>query len=391
MRTRLRTLLALLATGCIPAAPGGQPATEFDESLGDESLSIEAVADDFDPEDGWLVSPVAAAFDKVRRVTTFVELLDEGELTIEGRSVFVDGTNGEWTPLATSWSEAGMRVAFADVAPARGAQIRIREADLPRLSVLRWSATTPAEGEPAADDETDTDLGADLGGTTSPLIAELAPLGIVSRSAWGARATRCTSRDSSRYRMAIHHTSSPSGGDVAARVRGFQAYHMDSRGWCDVGYHFLIGMDGTIYEGRPLELVGAHVGGNNMGNVGISFVGCFEPSNCSPASTWGSSTPSDAMIASASRLVAALADYYGITRSAATIKGHRDHSGASTDCPGINVLSRMAEIRSGSVGPAPAPTDPPPPAPSGGASCLHSYGGTYASGACSAGYQCCDG
>ncbi|MEZ4335812.1 MAG: M15 family metallopeptidase [Sandaracinaceae bacterium] len=34
---------------------------------------------------------------------------------------------------------------------------------------------------------------------------------------------------------------------------------------------------------------------------------------------------------------------------------------------------------------------PPPPPPSTGASCAHSYGGTYGHLACSASYQCCDG
>ncbi len=40
--------------------------------------------------------------------------------------------------------------------------------------------------------------------------------------------------------------------------------------------------------------------------------------------------------------------------------------------------------------PAPAPTPSPSPAPSG-ASCAHSYGGTYGHLACSGSYQCCDG
>ena len=40
---------------------------------------------------------------------------------------------------------------------------------------------------------------------------------------------------------------------------------------------------------------------------------------------------------------------------------------------------------------APTPTPTPTPAPGGGASCSHSLGGTYADRACSAGYQCCDG
>ncbi|MFK7987249.1 MAG: glycoside hydrolase family 10 protein [Sandaracinaceae bacterium] len=40
---------------------------------------------------------------------------------------------------------------------------------------------------------------------------------------------------------------------------------------------------------------------------------------------------------------------------------------------------------------AEGPVDPPPDPPPTGASCTHSFGGTYAHGACSASYQCCDG
>ena len=382
-----RTLIVLLLSACAPVTLGGGPA-HFDEDRGDESLSVEGLTDTFDAEDGWHVSPVSAAFtDGVSRVSAFVERDHGEELLIEARAVYGDGSVGEWTRLGVSWEEGAMQVGYADVGPADGAQIRFPSAGLSRISVMRWSATTPVETDAEVSDEAGSGEQV-IGARTEGLIAALAPLGVVSRSAWGARATRCSGRDrTARYRMAIHHTSSPSTGDIARRVRGFQAYHMDSRGWCDVGYHFLIGRDGTIYEGRPLELRGAHVGGNNSGNIGISFVGCFEPRNCSPSSRWGASSPSDAMVESASRLVAALADHYGITRSATSIRGHREHSGASTDCPGINVLDRMSEIRSGSTG-APSPT--PSPTPAGGA-CAHSLGGTYADRGCSSGYQCCGG
>ena len=43
----------------------------------------------------------------------------------------------------------------------------------------------------------------------------------------------------------------------------------------DVGYHFMISKDGTIYEGRSLEYSGAHVKGNNQGNIGIAFLGDY--------------------------------------------------------------------------------------------------------------------
>jgi hypothetical protein len=169
---------------------------------------------------------------------------------------------------------------------------------------------------------------------------------------------------------------------------------MDTNGWCDVGYHFLIGQDGRVYEGRPLELLGSHVGGNNTGNIGISYIGCFHTSGCSGL---GPTTPTGASVEIGGRLVGTLARLYGVTIDGTRIKGHGQHPGQSTSCPGANLRSRVADIVStartrtlASSSPSPAPAPAPAPAPSG-ASCTHTYGGRYGNTACSAGYQCCDG
>ena len=211
----------------------------------------------------------------------------------------------------------------------------------------------------------------------SPLSAGLIALGVVSRTDWGARATRCTSRDSNKTRVAVHHTVTGQS-DAARQLRGIQRFHMDTRGWCDVGYHFLIGADGLIYEGRPLEFLGTHVGGNNTGNIGISFIGCFHTSGCSGL---GPTEPSQNMIDAAARLVGELSSEYGIAITSDLVKGHRDHSGQSTSCPGDNLHQRIADIRRG------ATTSPPPDS----ASCRHTFGGSYSDRGCSAGYQCCGG
>jgi peptidoglycan recognition protein len=58
-------------------------------------------------------------------------------------------------------------------------------------------------------------------------------------------------------------------------VQGFQDYHMDSNGWSDIGYNFLVGGDGNIYEGRGWERVGAHAPGYNSNSMGICFIGSF--------------------------------------------------------------------------------------------------------------------
>lgn len=46
-----------------------------------------------------------------------------------------------------------------------------------------------------------------------------------------------------------------------------------ARGWNGIGYHKVIRRDGTIEDGRPLGVVGAHVGGHNTYNIGICMVG----------------------------------------------------------------------------------------------------------------------
>lgn len=44
------------------------------------------------------------------------------------------------------------------------------------------------------------------------------------------------------------------------------------RGWDSCGYNFVIEPDGTIYEGRGISKVGAHVKGHNQELLGVCFV-----------------------------------------------------------------------------------------------------------------------
>ena len=60
--------------------------------------------------------------------------------------------------------------------------------------------------------------------------------------------------------------------------------------WSDIGYSFLIGGDGRVYEGRGWKRVGAHTGGYNSVGYGVSFIGTFT-----------SAYPNQAMIATYER------------------------------------------------------------------------------------------
>ncbi|XP_075154921.1 peptidoglycan recognition protein-like [Haematobia irritans] len=76
----------------------------------------------------------------------------------------------------------------------------------------------------------------------------------------------------------IAHTTTTSSTEMSKNmviVRDIQAFHIGSQDWGDIGYNFLIGCDGNIYEGRGWGVVGAHTYGYNKISIGIAFIGCF--------------------------------------------------------------------------------------------------------------------
>ena len=104
--------------------------------------------------------------------------------------------------------------------------------------------------------------------------------------------------------------------------------HHQDRGWADVAYHFLIGKDGAIYEGRDLAVRGAHVGGFNTGSVGVCLLGDFTIE-----------TPSQAQLDATYMLNAWLASYLQLTHLA----GHQQFSN-STVCPGTFIESQLPDM-----------------------------------------------
>lgn len=46
-----------------------------------------------------------------------------------------------------------------------------------------------------------------------------------------------------------------------------------ARGFKCVGYHYVVLLDGTIQEGRPIGQIGAHCKGYNKNSIGICYIG----------------------------------------------------------------------------------------------------------------------
>ena len=79
-------------------------------------------------------------------------------------------------------------------------------------------------------------------------------------------------------RITVHHTGEHPGLEGVPEVevlRRVEHYHQTERHWCAIGYHYIVGKGGRVYEGRPIRYQGAHVSGANEHNLGVSVVGDF--------------------------------------------------------------------------------------------------------------------
>jgi len=94
---------------------------------------------------------------------------------------------------------------------------------------------------------------------------------IISRAEWGARAPRAreTTTWARRTEFVVHYSEGP----TTQTPRQIQNYHMDSNGWSDIGYNFLVDVRGRIYEGRGWLVVGAHAPNHNTSGIGVCFIG----------------------------------------------------------------------------------------------------------------------
>lgn len=140
---------------------------------------------------------------------------------------------------------------------------------------------------------------------------------IISRRAWNAippSGRYDTVPMARRTEMIVHHSAGP----ADQSVRAIQRFHMDERGWIDIGYNFLIRTSGEIYEGRGWHAVGSHTLGHNTDGLGVCLIGRDQITDAAKYS-----------LISIYRLAVEMAGH-GLQ-----IRGHRDH--AATACPGDRV------------------------------------------------------
>lgn len=112
--------------------------------------------------------------------------------------------------------------------------------------------------------------------------------------------------------IALHHAAA-----VICTAAQVDQWHK-SNGWSGIGYHYFVRKDGSIYEGRPLNSMGAHVSGMNNCSIGICAEGNYDIETSMPDVQY------DAILS----LISYLHDIY----PDAKVVGHKDIG--SSDCPG---------------------------------------------------------
>lgn len=133
--------------------------------------------------------------------------------------------------------------------------------------------------------------------------------------------------------IVVHYSSTCA--DLNLTVKDIDKMHRD-RGWQMVGYHYVIRRDGVIERGRPESMVGAHVGGQNTGKIGICGIEGLDRAT-GPNKGVDNRTPQQ--IDSLIKLIRDLHKRY----PAAKVAGHRDL--APTQCPGFDVRIPPAQMR----------------------------------------------
>ena len=120
---------------------------------------------------------------------------------------------------------------------------------------------------------------------------------------------------------------------LPVNVDDIRRWHVDENGWQDIGYHYVIHLDGSIHAGRPEEVAGAHCNGYNRTSIGVCYVGGIASDGKTPKDT-----RTNAQTTSMVNLLRRLKVKY----PNATVCGHNEL--ARKACPSFDVRKWLSDI-----------------------------------------------
>ena len=130
-------------------------------------------------------------------------------------------------------------------------------------------------------------------------------------------------------RIILHCSATEEGKDFdAATIRRWHTLPPPrGNGWKDIGYHYVIRIDGVVDIGRAIDEAGAHVKGHNADSIGICYIGGLRDGK--PADTM-----TELQELALLELVRSLRLLFGYM----PISGHNEYS--SKACPSFNVQEK---------------------------------------------------
>lgn len=128
----------------------------------------------------------------------------------------------------------------------------------------------------------------------------------------------------------IHCAATPEGRDISTET--IKSWHVDGRGWSDIGYHYVVELDGTIGQGRDLDRSGAHTKGQNARSIGVCYVGGVDKDVKPKDTLFGE------QLDSMESLLKGLMDKY----PTAKLVGHNEF--AAKACPSFRVSEKFSHL-----------------------------------------------
>lgn len=180
------------------------------------------------------------------------------------------------------------------------------------------------------------------------IVPRIAKPPIVSRASWGGLPPNHAARNETGFysednvngwriydgeiqdayqTVVMHHAAFYEADDLTTLIE-IQRVHRDDRGWADVAYHYFVGQNGIIYEGRDLNVRGTHVRAYNTGSLGICLLGNFM-----------SESPTVAQLNSTLSLIKWVSEHLALSH----IASHREFN-LETQCPGNNLYVYMEQF-----------------------------------------------
>ena len=136
----------------------------------------------------------------------------------------------------------------------------------------------------------------------------------------------------------VHCTATPKGKNFT--VDDVRSWHTapkekGGRGWPDIGYHYVIHLDGSVHLGRDVDLVGAHCEGHNANSIGIVYVGGMSADGKN-----NEDTRTEAQKLALLDLLVKLKKLY----PNAEISGHRNYDKKGKTCPNFDARNEYRDL-----------------------------------------------